>query len=63
MSDHDLPDIVLGVPVKRVIDTWGVDDLHGSRRYCEVRTEDGRRVVLLRTEDGWRPTIVTGVAA
>jgi len=57
------PDEVLGVAVRRVVDTWVVDDLHGSRTYCMVRTVDGRDVTLLRTEDGWRPTIVEGAVA
>ena len=55
----DLPDDVLGVPIHRVLDTWVVDDLHGSRTYLAVTTEDGREVTLLRTDDGWYPTIVT----
>lgn len=54
------PKEVLGVKVTRVIDTWYVDDLHGSRSYCLVRTEDRREVTMLRTEEGWMPTIVTG---
>lgn len=59
----DTPKVVLGVDVRRVVDTWVVDDLHGSRTYCQVRTVDGRLVTLLRMDEGWHPTIVTGVAA
>jgi len=54
------PKHVLGVKVTKVIDTWYVDDLHGSRSYCLVKTKDGREVTLLRTEEGWKAMLVTG---
>lgn len=57
------PDTVLGAAVRRVVDWWVVEDLHGNRTYCLVRTDDGRQVTLLRTAEGWHPTIVTEAAA
>lgn len=53
------PKEVLGVRVVRVIDTWWVDDLWGSRAYCLVKTEDKREVTLLRTDEGWLPMTVS----
>lgn len=57
-DDRTLPREVLGVEVARVTHTWWVDDLHGSRYYCEAKTIDGRTVTMLRADDGWKPMIV-----
>lgn len=52
------PKKVLGVKVTRVIDTWWVDDIWGSRYYCKVKTKDGREVILLKIEKQWQPVFV-----
>ena len=54
-----MPELVLGVPVVKVRDTWIVDDIWGSRTYCLVETKDHRQVTMLRIDGEWRPTLVT----
>lgn len=57
-SCAERPANVLGRDVTRQLDAWPVDDIHGTRSYCEVETVDGDRVTMLLTATGWKPTII-----
>ncbi len=53
MNHTEIPQVVIGLPVKRIRDTWLVDDEYGSRVYCLVQLEDRREVTLMRLDGAW----------
>lgn len=56
-----IPEAVLGVAVRAVLDIWVVNDIHGRRTYCKLQTSDKREVTMVQLdlEERWAPTIVT----